>query len=237
MNDINYDALKKKGFLRQRQDGFFILRTRGSLGNYSAEQLSALADISKKFGRGIIHTTTRQGMEIPFIKFEDIEAVEKDVKAAGIELGTSGPRVRATTCCPGNNWCKRGLINTFELFEKIEKDLNIKCSMDLPHKLKIAISGCPNKCTRAEATEIGIHGQVDTSGSERRTGYVVYIGGCGGKAPRQGIKLDKIFNINETLSIVEKVVKYYKENAKPRQRLGQLIEESGKDIINKLVSE
>ena len=147
MNDINYDALKKKGFLRQKQDGFFILRTRNSLGNYSAEQIAALASISKKFARRIIHPTTRQGIEIPFIKFEDIEVVEKDVKDAGIELGTSGPRVRATTCCPGNAWCKTGLIDTFELFEKIEKDLNIKCSMDLPHKFKIAISGIVGSCS------------------------------------------------------------------------------------------
>jgi len=231
MNNIDYDALKKRGFLRQKQKGFFLLRTRSSAGNYDEKQLSALIEISKKYGRSIIHATTRQGAEVPFIRFEDIDKVEHEAKAAAIHFGTSGPRLRATTCCPGNNWCKSGLIDTFELFDRIEKDLNIRCAMDLPHKFKIAISGCSNKCTRAQASEIGIHGQVDISGPEKSIGYALYIGGCGGKTPRIGFKLDKIFSIDEVLSIVERVVKFYKATAKPRQRLGALIEEIGKTVF------
>jgi len=151
MSDIDYDALKKRGFLRQRQDGFFLLRTRMASGKYTKEHLLALSEISGKYARGILHATTRQGIEIPFIRFEDIDNVERDIKAAGVHIGASGPRIRATTCCPGNNWCKSGLIDTFALFGKIESGLGIRCGIDLPHKFKIAISGCPNTCTRAQA--------------------------------------------------------------------------------------
>ena len=110
---IDYDALKKRGFLRQKQEGYFLLRARGATGNFTREQLLAFADISKKYGKGIVHVTTRQGLEIPFIRFEEIKDVERDIKSAGIQMGTSGPRMRTTTCCPGNNWCKSGLVNTF----------------------------------------------------------------------------------------------------------------------------
>ena len=130
--EIDYDALKKRGFLRQKQDGQFLLRTRTSSGNYSAEQIAVLLDISKKFGKGIFHTTTRQGIEIPYIAFENIEKVEEIVKDAGVDIGTSGPRLRSTTTCPGNNWCKSGLVNTFGLFDRIEKELGIRCGRDLP---------------------------------------------------------------------------------------------------------
>jgi dissimilatory sulfite reductase (desulfoviridin) alpha/beta subunit len=229
--NIDYDALKKRGFLRQKQEGYFLLRTRMASGNFSAEQLAKFADLSKKYGRGIIHATTRQGLEVPFIRFEDIVIVEREAVAAGILPGTSGPRIRATTTCPGNNWCKSGLVDTFALFDKIEKEINIRCGMDLPHKFKIAISGCPNKCTRADASEIGIHGQVDTSGPERRIGYAVYLGGCGGKTPRLGFRLKNIFTADEVLSIIERVVAFYKEHAQPRQRLALLIEEKGKDVF------
>jgi len=228
MNEINYDVLKKRGFLKQRQEGLFILRTRSSSGNYSEDQILALAEISRKYGKGILHATTRQAIEIPFVRFEDIDDVEKKIEAAGINTGTSGPRVRATTCCPGNNWCKRGLVNTFGLFERIEKELDIRCGMDLPHKFKIVISGCPNRCTRAEASEIGIHGQIDTSGQNRRIGYCVYIGGCGGRTPHLGFKLNKTFAEDEVLSLIERIIKFYKEHAKPRQRLALLIKEIGK---------
>lgn len=227
MDTIDYDALKKRGFLRQKQDGFFLLRTRSSVGNYSADQITALIEISKEFARGIVHATTRQGLEIPFIKFEDIENVERKIIAQGVQVGTSGPRIRATTCCPGNNWCKRGLINTFELYEKIENELNIRCGLDLPHKFKIAISGCPNKCTWAQASDIGIHGQIDTSSPDKKIGYAVYLGGCGGMTPQMGFKLDKVFTLEEVLSLIERVVIFYKNNARFRQRLGLLIKEVG----------
>jgi dissimilatory sulfite reductase (desulfoviridin) alpha/beta subunit len=200
-------------------------------GVYGTANLSKINDIALKYGRGIVHATTRQGLEIPFIKFEDIERAEKEIKTAGIETGTSGPRLRTTTTCPGNNWCKSGIINTFSLYDRIEKELGIKCAMDLPHKFKISISGCPNGCTRPQASEIGIHGQIDTA--TKRIGYAVYLAGCGGKTPRDAFKLGRIFTEDETLSIIGKVVRFFKENAKPKQRLAFLLEEIGKDRLLK----
>jgi len=230
---IDYDAFKKRGFLRQKQAGYFLLRTRTSFGNYTKDQISALLAISKKYANGVFHTTTRQGIEIPFIAFENIDKVEQEALKAGISMGTSGPRIRSTTTCPGNNWCKSGLINTFAFAERIEKELGVRCGNDLPHKFKISISGCPNKCTRPESSEIGIHGQVDTKDPQKRIGYAVYLGGCGGRTPHLGFKLEKIFSEDEVLRIIEKTVSFYKKNAKFRQRLALLIKDVGRDIFLK----
>lgn len=233
--NIDYDNLKKRGFLRQKQEGFFLFRTRMSSGIYKKEELDKVSQIAQKFGRGFVHMTVRQGIEIPFIKFEDISEVEALLKSAGVDNGTSGARLRATTVCPGNNWCKQGLINTFAFSDRIENELGLKCGLDLPHKFKINISGCPNTCTRAQQSEIGVHGVVDLSSSDRRIGYAIYLGGCGGKTPRPAFKLNKIFNEDETLSIIEKVVNFFKANAKPKQRLALLIEEIGKEKFLKEV--
>jgi dissimilatory sulfite reductase (desulfoviridin) alpha/beta subunit len=118
------------------------------------------------------------------------------------------------------------LIDTFSLYKRIE-DLDIRCGLDLPHKFKIAISGCPNTCTRPQQSEIGVHGAVDAT--TKKIGYVIYLGGCGGKTPRTGFKLDKIYSEDEVLGIIERAVNFYKENAKPKQRLALLIEEISKD--------
>lgn len=237
MENIDYEDLKKRGFLRQKQNGFFILRTRMSGGTYKREDLKKLAEIAQRYGRGFVHTTVRQGLEIPFIRFEDISDIEAELKKNGILTGTSGARLRTTVTCPGNNWCKAGLINTFFLAERIEKELHLACGMELPHKFKIAISGCPNACTRPQAAEIGIHGQANPAGSSEPFGYVVYIGGSGGRAPRFGFKLDKIFTEDEVLRIIEKIIVFYREYAKPRQRLGLLIEEFGREeFLKTLVS-
>lgn len=233
--NIDYDQLKKRGFLREKEEGYFTLRTRGPSGNYTQNHLAGLAKISKEYARGFVHITVRQGIEIPFIKFENISKVEDEVKRLGIKLGTSGPRLRATTVCPGNNWCKSGLVDTFSLFNRIEEEKGIGCGLELPHKFKIVISGCPNTCTRAQASEIGIHGAVDIESADKKIGYCIYLGGCGGKTPHQGIKLSKIFTEDEVLSVVERVVVFYKENAKPRQRFAFLIEEIGKENFLKQI--
>ena len=231
--NIDYDALKKRGFLKARQEGFFTLRLRMPAGNYQKADLDKIAEISKKYARGFVHLTVRQGIEVPFIKFEDIDVIENEIKTAGIQTGTSGPRLRATTSCPGNNWCKRGLVDTFSLFNRIENELGLRCAMDLPHKFKIVISGCPNACTRAQGSEIGVHGEVDVSSPDKKIGYAVYLGGCGGRTPRNGFKLKSILSEDEVLTLIAKVVSFYKENAKPRQRLALLIEEIGRDTFLK----
>lgn len=234
--NIDYEDLKKRGFLKQRQDGFVILRTRTTGGVYKKEELKKLSEIAEKYGRGLIHPTTRQGLEIPFVKVEDTAAVEKELEKAGIASGTSGARLRAVTSCPGNNWCRFGLINTFGFIERIEKDLGIKCGTDLPHKFKIAVSGCPNTCTRPQASDIGVHGQIDASSPDKRAGYTVYAGGSGGRNPRDGIRIDKVFTENEALSLVNKIIKFYNTRAKPKQRLALLIEETGEDkFLNEIM--
>jgi dissimilatory sulfite reductase (desulfoviridin) alpha/beta subunit len=233
LQSIDYDALKKRGFLRQKQDGFFVLRLRMSCANYESVHLERAAEIARRYARGYIHVTTRQGIEIPFILYKDIDEAEKAVHEVGMGTGTSGPRLRATTCCPGNNWCKQGLVDTFKLNNRIEEELGLRCSMDLPHKFKIALSGCPNACTRAQHSEIGIHGQIDVSGGQRRIGYTVYLAGCGGRTPRPGLKLDKIFDEDGVLAVVDKVVRFYKENVMARQRLAVVVEQMGQDVFLK----
>lgn len=225
--NIDYDALKRRGFLKQRQDGFFVLRTRAAGGLFTKEEIEKLAGLSARYGKGVLHATTRQGMEIPFIKAPDITEVEKLLGEAGIRTGVSGPCLRPVTSCPGNNWCKFGLIDTFSLSKKIEDELGLKCGMPLPHKFKIAISGCPNCCTRPHEAEIGIHGEG--------AGYAVYVGGCGGRKPRPGFKLDKAFDEKEVLLLIKNVVTFFKNKAKPRQRLALLIEEYGKENFLKEV--
>lgn len=223
--NIDYEDLKKRGFLRQKQEGFFVLRTRMSFGVYGKTTLAKIGEIAEKYGKGIAHATTRQGLEVPFIKFEDISKVEKELASSGISVGTSGPRLRTTTICPGNNWCRMGLINTFSLEEKLS-GIGLKCGVDLPHKFKIAISGCPNGCTRPQFADIGIHGQADP---QKQIGYAVYVGGCGGRISHEGIKIEKVLTEEEVLLLAKKVVNFFKANALPRQRLASLIDKTGKD--------
>ena len=73
---VDYAALKAGGFMRQKQKDTFSLRLRVVGGTVTTEQLTAIKAVADKYGQGYIHLTSRQGIEIPFIKLQDIDEVK-----------------------------------------------------------------------------------------------------------------------------------------------------------------
>lgn len=61
----DYAALKKGGFMRQKQKNNFSLRLRVVGGNLTSVQLAKIAEVAEKFGDGHVHMTSRQSVEIP----------------------------------------------------------------------------------------------------------------------------------------------------------------------------
>ena len=110
MAEVDYAALKKSGFMRQVQKDTFSLRLKVTGGQVRAEQLETIMGAAKKYGRGYIHLTSRQGIEIPFIALEHIETIKKDLLSAGVAIGASGPQVRTITACQGSAVCPGGAI-------------------------------------------------------------------------------------------------------------------------------
>jgi len=152
---VDYKALKNGGFMRQVQKNHFSLRLKVVGGNLTADQLITIADISKKYGDGHVHLTSRQGVEIPFIKLADVDAVKAELEAGGVNTGVCGPRVRTVTACQGSEICPSGCIDTYPLALEISERY---FGRELPHKFKFGITGCVNNCLKAEENDIGVKG-------------------------------------------------------------------------------
>ena len=152
---MNNKALKEGGFMRQVQKNNFSLRLKVVGGNITASQLLAIAEISKKYGDGYIHLTSRQGVEIPFIKLADVEQVKAELEAGGVNTGVCGPRVRTVTACQGSEICPSGCIDTYPLALEISERY---FGRELPHKFKFGVTGCMNNCLKAEENDLGVKG-------------------------------------------------------------------------------
>lgn len=152
---VDYAALKKGGFMRQKQKNNFSLRLRVVGGNLTAENLKIIAEVAEKYGDGHVHLTSRQSVEIPFIKVEDIDAVKEDLAKGGCEPGVCGPRVRTITACQGENICPSGNVDTYGLAKELDDRYFAR---ELPHKFKFGITGCQNNCLKAEENDVGIKG-------------------------------------------------------------------------------
>jgi dissimilatory sulfite reductase (desulfoviridin) alpha/beta subunit len=152
---VNYAALKAGGFMRQKQKDTFSLRLRVVGGTVTAQQLQAITAVAEKFGQGYVHLTSRQGVEIPFIKLEDIDAVKEALAQGGVAPGVCGPRVRTVTACQGGRCCPSGCIDALEIAE----DLDARYfGRELPHKFKFGVTGCQNNCLKAEENDFGVKG-------------------------------------------------------------------------------
>lgn len=153
----DYATLKKGGFMRQKQKNNFSLRLRVVGGNLTARQLAKIAEVSEKFGDGHVHLTSRQSVEIPFIKLDDIDSVKAALAEGGVEPGVCGPRVRTITACQGEAVCPSGCIDTYALAKELDDRYFAR---ELPHKFKFGITGCQNNCLKSEENDLGIKGGI-----------------------------------------------------------------------------
>ena len=163
MAKIDYSTLKKGGFMRQKQKGYFSLRIQVVGGNLTSENIRAVADVADKYGKGYVHMTSRQGVEIPFINFENIEEVRAELADGGVKPGVCGPRVRTVTACQGNAVCPSGCIDSYDIAKKLDEHY---FGRELPHKFKFGVTGCQNNCLKAEENDVGIKGAAEVSWKE-----------------------------------------------------------------------
>ncbi|MEG0074831.1 MAG: 4Fe-4S binding protein [Eubacterium sp.] len=149
-------TLKGQGILAQKQEGYFSFRILSRSGNFTSTQLRDLADIADKYGKGYMGETTRLAAEIPFIKYEDIEAVKAVLAAANLYHGGTGKKVRPLVACKGTV-CPHGLYDTQKLCGDCH---DLFFGRDLHAKTKLTFVGCPNNCAKANTNDIGFVGQA-----------------------------------------------------------------------------
>ncbi|MDR1297731.1 MAG: 4Fe-4S binding protein [Deltaproteobacteria bacterium] len=151
----DYKALKNGGFMRQIQKDNFSLRLKVVGGNLTSKQLKTIAALAEEYGDGHVHLTSRQGVEIPFIRLQDAEAVKETLALGGVDTGVCGPRVRTVTACQGSEICPSGCIDTLAMATKISERY---FGRELPHKFKFGLTGCQNNCLKAEENDLGVKG-------------------------------------------------------------------------------
>lgn len=159
----DYAALKKGGFMRQKQKDNFSLRIRVVGGHLDAKQLAKVAEVSEKYGEGYVHLTSRQGVEIPFIKLSQIDEVKAALEEGDVVPGVCGPRVRTITACQGAAICPSGCIDTYALAQELDERY---FGRELPHKFKFGVTGCQNNCLKAEENDVGIKGATKVQWKE-----------------------------------------------------------------------
>ena len=187
-----------------------------------AEELRTLADLAERFGDGRVLLTTRQTVE--FTGVENETGLRDALKAHGLTAAPTGTRVRSIVCCKAT-LCSRGLLDSFAVAAALQERFTVGWrDTPLPHKCNIAVGGCPNNCAAHRLNDIGVEGV--------RGGYRLYLGGQGGRKAVVGRPLPSVFpTLGAVMDCIEAILRFYKENALPRERLGAMLERMGYAVL------
>lgn len=156
--ELDLAVLSKAGIFRQKQPDYFVFRLKAVAGDLTVQQLSSIASVAEQYGRGAVHLSARQGIEIHYVHRDNIEKAQRSLKEAGVEMGASGPRVRVIVACPGEESCKWGIFDTKKIARELDKRY---FNQEAPSKFKMAVTGCFNNCTKANENDIGIRGAIE----------------------------------------------------------------------------
>ena len=210
-----------------QKDGTYSVVPRMWGGITSPKELRAIADVVEKFDAPMVKVTGGQRLDIFGIKKEDLPAVWADLNAAGMVSGHAyGKSLRTVKTCVGSEWCRFGTQDSTGLGVKVER---MTWGSWMPHKFKIAVSGCPRNCAEATIKDFGIV-CVDS-------GYELHVGGNGGIKVRATDFLCKVETEQQAMDYCAAFVQLYREEARYLERTAPWIERVGVEYIRSRIAE
>ena len=214
--------LLEKGAVIQRDKETYAIAPHLPAGLVTPDQLRKIADIADKYNAAALKCTAAQRIAIVGLKEEDIDKAWDDL---GMKPGAAiGLCVRSVKTCPGTTFCKKGFRDSVDIGLKLDDRYH---GQNMPNKLKMGVSGCPNSCADNHTRDIGIMGTPK--------GWTVFVGGKGGTIPRLGNKL--IMNVpdDKILELIDEIVAVYQSNA-TKERLGTYIDKIGFEQFKSMIN-
>ena len=173
---VEYQDDPQSRFVNERKhaniqkDGTFSVVPRMWGGITNPAELRAIADAAEKYGVPTVKVTGGQRIDLLGVKGSDLPYIWSDLNKAGLVSGHAYSKgLRTVKTCVGTDHCRFGTQDSTGLGVKLEK---ILWGSWTPHKLKLAVSGCPRNCAEATCKDIGVV-CVDS-------GYQISIGGAAG---------------------------------------------------------
>jgi nitrite reductase (NADH) large subunit len=193
-------------------------------GETTASELRRIADAVDKYKIPTVKVTGGQRIDLLGVKKEDLKAVWQDI---GMPSGHAYAKaLRTVKTCVGSEWCRFGTQDSTQMGKDLERAL---WRMYAPHKVKLAVSGCPRNCAEAGIKDVGVIG-VDS-------GWEIYVAGNGGIKTEVAQFLCKLKTAAEVLEYSGAFLQLYREQAWYLERTVHYVSRVGLDFIKQKILE
>ncbi|WP_287880567.1 nitrite reductase large subunit NirB [Aquitalea sp.] len=201
-----------------QKDGTFSVIPQMKGGVTTASELRRIADVADKYQVPMVKVTGGQRIDLLGVKKEDLVNVWQDL---GMQSGHAyGKSIRTVKTCVGSEFCRFGTQNSTQMGIDLETML---ANMWSPHKVKLAVSGCPRNCAEAGIKDVGVIA-VDS-------GWELYVGGNGGIKTEVAQFLCKVKTVEEVKEYSGAFLQLYREEAYYLDRTVHYIARVGLDVI------
>jgi nitrite reductase (NADH) large subunit len=221
VDDAQSRFINERAHANIQKDGTFSVVPRMWGGVTTPGELRAIADAAEKYNVPMVKVTGGQRLDLLGVRKEDLPAMWADLNEAGLVSGHAYTKgLRTVKTCVGTDFCRFGTQDSTGLGIRLEKRL---WGSWTPHKVKLAVSGCPRNCAEATCKDVGV---VCTD-----AGFNIGVGGAAGLDLKATEPLTTAKTEDEAVEITVAFTQLYRENAKYLDRAYKWIEKVGLDWV------
>jgi ferredoxin-nitrite reductase len=221
-------------------DDAFMMRVKIPGGILTPEQSRVIGKIAANFANGpipnphfgnnFLDLTTRQDVQMHWIKMGDVPEIWRTLEEVGITtVQACGDSARNVLCCPVSGLGHEEVIDAYPLVRAIsEYFTGNREYANLPRKFKMSVTGCLEDCAQAEINDIGM---LPARLEDGTVGFNVRVGGGLSDGPRMASDIDAFVEAAGVVEITRAIAQVYGElgNRENRwtARLRYLVHELG----------
>ena len=222
MDDPQSRFINERSHANIQKDGTYSVIPRMWGGATNSGELRRIADVVDKFKIPTVKVTGGQRLDLLGIKKEDLPAVWKDLDMPSGHAYAKA--LRTVKTCVGSEWCRFGTQDSTRMGQELERAL---WRMYAPHKVKLAVSGCPRNCAESGIKDVGVIG-VDS-------GWEIYVAGNGGIKTEVAQFLCKVKTHEEVLEYSGAFLQLYREDGWYLERTVHYVHRVGLDHVKKKI--
>lgn len=201
-----------RGVYGQRQPGVQMIRIKLPYGRITTDQLVRIADTSDKFATGNLHATTRQDIQLHFVKLSDSPQLWSDLEDAGITLKEAcGNTIRNVTASSVAGIDPEEPFDVTPITHSIfTYFLRNPINQDMGRKFKIAVSSSEKDSALAFIHDVGLIARMGTNeAGEQVKGFKVLIGGGLGAQPFSAHTAFEFLEEKDVIPFIEALLRVF----------------------------
>ncbi|MCC7542308.1 MAG: nitrite/sulfite reductase [Deltaproteobacteria bacterium] len=220
----------------QRQLGYSVVTITLPLGDLTAAQARALADIARRHCGDTIRTTVDQNIVLRWVPDAEAPAVYEALRDAGL-ASPGANTITDVTACPGTDTCKLGISSSRGLSSVLSEHLAKRELDPSVRRLQVKASGCFNACGQHHIADIGLLGVARKVGNHRVPHFQIVLGGeTTRNAGAYGLAIGAVPS-KRIPEAVDRITDLYARSKRPDETFQAFVQRIGKLKVKQLLED